>query len=119
MGLEIIDSGCEGQKLYVNKAQGESVSLIIDIPFDITGYDFKSTIAFPIPLTLTVGSGIEIMEVTPTGKVRMYLSTTQTEDIVEGQYPFDFWSSAQNATPFNVEMISGFFNINTSITKIS
>jgi hypothetical protein len=118
MGLELIDSGCQGQQLYINKAQGESVSLIIIIPFDITGYDFKSTIDFPIPLTLTVGNGIEITQVSPTGKVRMFLTTNQTDDIVEGQYPFDFWSTTLDVQPFNVELIKGFFNINTAVTKI-
>ncbi len=117
MKLSLIYDGCCGEtQLNVCMNQGESVSINIKFPFDITGYSFISTINFPDPLVLTNDDGIEIIDAA-LGTVLLNLTSAQTQDITPGQYQFDFW--AESPGNFNTDPITGIFNINPSITQIS
>jgi hypothetical protein len=113
------NSCCEQQQL-VNVAlfQGETLSLVVKFPFDVTDYVFTSTISFPTPLELTNGDGIEIID-SENGEITLNLTSEQTQDTAPGQYPFDFWSSAPGSPTFNTEEFSGFINIFPSITQIT
>ena len=51
-------------------------------------------------------------------RVSMQLTSEQTQDVPEGQYPFDLWTISPSLSPINTDPIKGFFTINPSITRI-
>ena len=50
------------------------------------------------------------------GEVQLQLTSAQTQDIPAGQYPFDLWSLKAGV---NTDPLKGFFQINTTITRVS
>lgn len=52
-------------------------------------------------------------------QVILQLLASQTQDVAEGQYPFDLWTVVTGSPPTNTPIISGFFEINNAITRIS
>lgn len=52
-----------------------------------------------------------------TGIFQMQLTSAQTQDIPEGQYEFDLWST--DTGNVNTAILRGFFEINTALTVIS
>ncbi len=52
-------------------------------------------------------------------QVSMQLTSEQTQDIPEGQYPFDLWTISPSLPPINTDPVKGFFTINPTITRIT
>ncbi len=117
MQLSLVESTCGSTKLLVIQEQGDNSPIIIIFPYNITDYTFKGTINFPTPIVVEIGSGITIVNAT-LGKISLQLTSEQTQDIPIGQYPFDLWSSSPVPT-VNTDPITGFFEINAAITRIS
>lgn len=115
MQYKLQNDCCGVTELLIFQEQGESSPIIMELGYDITDIDFKCVINFPTPLTLTVSSGITILDV-PTGKISMQLTSAQTEDVVTGQYKFDLWSFGFSNV--NLNILSGFFVINESLVRI-
>lgn len=115
MQYKLQNDCCGEAELLILQEQGESSPVIIILGYDITDVDFECVINFPAPLTLGVGTGITVLDV-PTGKIQMQLTSAQTENIPVGQYKFDFWSFGQSNV--NINFLSGFFVINTSLVRI-
>ncbi len=52
-------------------------------------------------------------------KITMQLTSEQTQDVPEGQYPFDLWTISPVFPPINTDPLTGFYVINPAITRIS
>lgn len=52
-------------------------------------------------------------------QISMQLTSEQTQDVAEGQYPFDLWTISPSLPPINTDPIKGFFTINPTITRIT
>lgn len=52
-----------------------------------------------------------------TSQVSMQLTSEQTQDVPEGQYPFDLWTTSPGNV--NTDPITGYFVINPALTRIT
>ena len=50
------------------------------------------------------------------GQVQLQLTSAQTQDIPAGQYPFDLWALKSGV---NNDPLTGYFQINNAITRVS
>ncbi len=117
--LQLADTGNNGiQQLLVIQDQGDNTPIAIRFPYDITGVTFSGTIAFPAPVLLSIGNGVTVTDAA-NGRITLQLTSEQTQNIPQGQYPFDLWTSSPGVTPVNTDPLTGFFVINTATTRIS
>ncbi len=182
MQLQETEIDCSGtNQLLVIQNQGDNSPIIFTFPYDVTGSTFTGTINFPVPIELSLGTGLTVdsiisctgsissniltisamstgsiylgMPITGLGiapntfitlfntgtggigtytvnqgqtvnstiisasKIALQLTSADTQNVPEGQYPFDLWSTDSGGV--NTDPITGFFIINPSITVIS
>jgi len=118
MEWKIENSVCDGQQLYIIQEQGENSPTIINIPYDVTDYTFTGTINFPTPIVVTIGSGITVISAAEgSSQISLQLDSADTQDVVEGDYAFDLWTTSPGGT--NSVLFTGYFIIKTAITVIS
>ncbi len=64
MQLQVINDECSNiNQLIVIQDQGDNTPINIQFPYDVTGYTFTGTINFPVPILLSLGSGIEVSDI--------------------------------------------------------
>lgn len=120
MILQATDVNCLGSnQLIINQAQGDNTPIkIVFKDQDVTGWDFKGTISFPAPISLTVGNGITVVA-PDVGWIQLQLTPEQTLTVPPGQYPFDLWSITDGVDPVQTDPITGYFKILETITVVS
>ena len=119
MQWQVTQTECGVSQLIITQDQGDNTPTIITFPYDITEIEFSGTIAFPTPILLSLGDGIEVIDAEG-GKISMQLTSEQTQDILAGQYAFDLWTiNNDTSPPINSDPLTGFFTINTALTRIS
>lgn len=63
MEIAIIQGCCNKNQVLIIQEQGENAPIIILYPYDITDYIFKGSINFPSPLSLSLGSGLSVLDI--------------------------------------------------------
>ena len=111
---------CTGtNQLIIVQKQGDNTPTVITFTgINLTGMDFVGTVSFPVPISLAIGSGLEITDAV-NGELTLQLDVDQTQTVATGQYPFEIWSIGTEATPVQTDPVSGFWVINAATTVIS
>lgn len=108
-------------------AAGESISESIAIsiigpspsttatPLDITGYTFKMTIGFAVPLVLnTVNGGITTTDPV-NGICQININDSTSGGFTPGAYPYDLWMLTGTTA---IRLFNGTFTVLSSISTI-
>ena len=184
MNIQTTGVMCDGiNQVVINMVQSENTPIVMNFPYDITGYTFEGTIDFPPTMTvdlstyitvgniincvgsitgniltvsgtsgdaIAVGSMIAGVNVLPqtfitalgtgSGGVGTYtvnqqqtvpstalyssvaslqLLPSQTQNIEEGQYPFDLWTIGTESPAVQIPVMTGFFAITDTITVVA
>lgn len=122
MNLLVTGYPFNGYQTYITIRQGETVTLgmelfdVSGLPFNLTGYNIKSEIAFPTPLLLTSSNGGIVINSPIDGLMQMNIASSVTEAIASGTYPFDMFLESQNGS--ETPWLCGNFIINQSVTPV-
>lgn len=60
---KVTETECGGAQLLIIQEQGDNTPTILNFPYDMTGVTFEGTIALPVPISLSIGSGITIDDI--------------------------------------------------------